>query len=1147
MYNWRAMNGSVHPRQKTKGRNTMKKRIISLLMAIVLAVSLLPVSVLATENASSGTCGSSLNWTLDSEGVLTISGTGEMTDYTEETPAPWIEYMDSIQVVMIEEGVTSIGEYAFYNCTNLAAVELDNSVITIGGHAFQGDSVLKTVVYIGSGEEWDSIRIGANNSEFVLADYYCSPIGGLLGTTLVWEIDPENKDLIISGEGAMPDFSGVGEAPWCQNEYADSIQSVLVVNGVTGVGNYGLTGLKSVTRVSLQPSVTRIGSHALEDMDSLTELKLPAGIEYVGDYAFSGMDGITCLRLPEGLTHIGDYAFSDMGTLEQVFMSDGAQEMGQGVFADCEKLIQVEFSQTLQKIGNGIFDGCPIEGVVFPETVTSIGNKLLSGSQVKYIAFEGKAPTIEWDEEDATPVFDGFSATVCYPFGDNSWTDAVKDSYGGDIAWVTMDLNEMALYLDYDGEVSLLGLYDFWYAYENYFNTEGTGENTTRAVILGEDVNLVSYDFHTPFYFCNLEEFRVDEANPYYTSVDGVLFTKDMKTIVAYPANKAGESYEIPDGVVTVGEFSFKSTRQLRHVTMADSVLAIEGFAFSQAALDSIVLGNNVESMGDSALSNSTVSSVIIPESCTDMMFDIFSGCENLHTIGPIGGDYDIQFGWKDYIPAYSFCTALGAMYNPYLTSIEIPASIKYIGYYAFHGCPYLSDVAFEDRTESAAAPVSEDSGIAVFARRTVARTDYIAREAFADCPSLEEIVIPEGYTTIDAEAFRGCENLKRVVLPSTITYVGESSFADCPSIEAVVFNGTDEEWANITFEEGNDSFLAPAPIVNYTVTFETNGGSSVDAQKVARGESAVEPAAPTKMGYTFEGWYADAEGTTAYDFTTPVTGDITIYAKWQKNSSSKPSYEASVAQPENGTIKLSSTTVKAGTIVVVTVTPDDGYVLDSLIILDKNGNAVEVTDNGDGTYAFKMPSGDISVEVIFAKTAEVPAFDDVKEGDYYYDAVVWAVENGITKGTDGGHFSPNASCTRAQMATFLWRAAGSPAPVGENPFADVSSGAYYYDAVLWAVKNGITKGTSDTTFAPDVTVTRGQTVAFMYRYVGTPLSEGDNAFSDVASDAYYAPAVQWAVNEGITNGTSDTTFSPLSDCTRGQIVTFLYRSVTNE
>ena len=251
--------------------------------------------------------------------------------------------------------------------------------------------------------------------------------------------------------------------------------------------------------------------------------------------------------------------------------------------------------------------------------------------------------------------------------------------------------------------------------------------------------------------------------------------------------------------------------------------------------------------------------------------------------------------------------------------------------------------------------------------------------------------------------------------------------------------------------------------------------------------------------------------------------------------------YTVNVENPSNGSVFVSPSRAERGETVTITVSPDDGYELDSLSVMAADGNEIDVTRLSDTRYSFIMPSGRVTVEATFTEI-ESEIFSDVPAGEYYYNAVYWAVENGITDGTSATTFSPNASCTRAQMVTFLWRAAGSPEPESTvNPFTDVFESAYYYDAVLWAVEQGITNGTSATTFSPDATVTRGQTVAFLWRYDGEPTA-GSSGFADVAPDAYYASAVAWAVENGITNGTGTTTFSPDADCVRAQIVTFLYR-----
>ena len=250
-------------------------------------------------------------------------------------------------------------------------------------------------------------------------------------------------------------------------------------------------------------------------------------------------------------------------------------------------------------------------------------------------------------------------------------------------------------------------------------------------------------------------------------------------------------------------------------------------------------------------------------------------------------------------------------------------------------------------------------------------------------------------------------------------------------------------------------------------------------------------------------------------------------------------------AKSEGGAVAVSPKSASKGATVTVTVTPESGYQVSSVQAVDKDGKKLTLTDKGDGKYSFVMPGSKVAVSASFAqvqKPEEKDPYGDVSKDSYYYDAVKWAAETGVTTGVGDGLFAPEWVCTRGQIVTFLWRASGSPAPKAtELPFTDVAADAYYAQAVLWAVENGITNGTSETTFGPDQTCTRAHAVAFLYRMSGSPAAAG-STFSDVAADAYYSTAVAWAVEKGITNGTSGTTFSPDDTCTRGQIVTFLYR-----
>ena len=273
---------------------------------------------------------------------------------------------------------------------------------------------------------------------------------------------------------------------------------------------------------------------------------------------------------------------------------------------------------------------------------------------------------------------------------------------------------------------------------------------------------------------------------------------------------------------------------------------------------------------------------------------------------------------------------------------------------------------------------------------------------------------------------------------------------------------------------------------------------------------------------------------------TEPVEYTFT-YSRPYSGSSSDPAYSVTVDKTENGSVTVSPKSASKGDTVTVTVKPDSGYVLETLTVTDKNGNELTLKDKGDGKYSFVMPDGKVSVEAEFVKTAAT-SFADVPANAYFADAVKWAVDKGITNGLTDTMFGPYASCTRAQIVTFLWRAAGSPEPKTASSFTDVPANAYYAKAVAWAVENGITNGMTATEFAPDATCTRGQSVTFLYRALKGSAG-ATSSFVDVPTNAFYADAVGWAVSGKVTDGTSNTTFSPNADCTRAEIVTFLYRA----
>lgn len=257
----------------------------------------------------------------------------------------------------------------------------------------------------------------------------------------------------------------------------------------------------------------------------------------------------------------------------------------------------------------------------------------------------------------------------------------------------------------------------------------------------------------------------------------------------------------------------------------------------------------------------------------------------------------------------------------------------------------------------------------------------------------------------------------------------------------------------------------------------------------------------------------------------------------------SDPTYAIEVNKDiQNGEVTVNRRYAERGDTVTITVKPDNGFKLDELTVIDKNGNELKLTDKGNGKYTFTMPASKVEIKATFVKEVETSPFSDVSTSAYYYEAVKWAQEKGITGGIGNGLFGPNQPCTRAQIVTFLWRAAGSPEPKSMSSFSDVSADSYYAKAVAWAVENGITTGTGDGKFSPDATCTRAQSVTFLFRAIGK-LVDSKAEFSDVLTDSYYANAVAWAVENGVTNGIGNGLFGPDNSCTRAQIVTFLFRA----
>ncbi len=381
-----------------------------------------------------------------------------------------------------------------------------------------------------------------------------------------------------------------------------------------------------------------------------------------------------------------------------------------------------------------------------------------------------------------------------------------------------------------------------------------------------------------------------------------------------------------------------------------------------------------------------------------------------------------------------------------------------------------------------------------------------------------------------------------------TATKTGDDQYSDIVATKTIII-----KQAVITITAKNQTAkVGDEKAPDLTGQCEITGLAKGEALKTPPTIAYAETPDLTKAG-TVAIVVKDAEVPDGGNYNSEIVyknGTLTISARPSSGgggSSSAPKYAVSVPSgTTGGAAKSNVSTAASGSTVTITVTPEDGYKLDSLTVTDAKGNDLKLTDKGNGKYSFTMPDGKVDVKPVFVKeAASEPAddlFRDVSANDYFYEPVKWAKENGITGGVSATLFAPHDGCTRAHTVTFLWRAAGSPEPKTTATFSDVVAGSYYAKAVSWAIENGITNGVGGGKFAPDAPCTRGQMAALLHRYQHTPKTEGGNPFSDVKASDYYYDAIRWAYATGVTTGTSATTFSPAQPCTRAQLITFLYR-----
>lgn len=982
----------------------MKKRLLSILLVLLTALTLLPLGALADSNNNK--CGENLTWKLDEIGILTISGTGDMYDYSSADPAPWSEYNDIIASITISDGVTSIGDNAFHSCC-AESIDLQcTSLVSIGKNAFSRCTMLT---------------------------------------------------------------------------------SIFIPESVQSIGSEAFSLCEGLSMVELPTTLTKIPDGIFTDCALLDSITIPDTVTEIGANAFSKCTEFSLTGLPDGIKSIGDAAFENCGNIESLLLPKTLESIGNAAFGGTA-IDKASFDGTPEKwvaIGG---DGCGIarDKIDFLEHICNFGGSWQYDTQKHW-----KQCSCNKTQNEGEHTGDGDTCTVCGA----ALSEALgSGSIDGGLSWslsrsgaLTIsgsgkmpDFSSVANAAPWDKQKGKIQSVVIESGVQSISGGAFSGCTALEKVIISDTVaqiDLNAFDGCTA-----LSDFDVAAENETFSSVGGVLFSAD-KELLRYPVGKSAD-YAVPSGTVAIAGGAFKDCSKLESLVIPDSVTAI----------------------GESAFEN---------------------------------------------------CAAL--------KRITLPKSITKLEALTFSGCAALAEIALSDGVKT------------------------LGEKVFSGCAALKSVRVPAEVTVIPAEAFFGCVSLESITIPKSVSHINERAFDGCTALKKVDYLGSDTDWSQVTKETGNNaldnaekSFTRTDHEHKYTDTVIpptcTERGCTVHL--CACGDKREDSYTPP-LGHNYKGGICvrcgildpNRDTQHEHDFIPTVTKPTCLTEGFTTYTCScgecyTKDYVSAVGH------KTQLQNAKAAGCLTGGYTGDEvctvcGKVFKQGSVIFALGHdpqparvkAPTCTESGYTGDLICMRCGDMTqigktvaaaghkffggvCSVCGTKGAEAaPEFDDVKPGAFYFDAVQWAVKNGITNGTGKSTFSPNTVCSRYQIVMFLWRAAGQPEAKAAVSFADVKPGDIFYEAVQWAVERGITKGTSSTSFSPFAPCTRGQIVTFLYRSAGSPKVSGACNFSDVSSGSFCHDAVIWASSEGITNGTSAGRFSPNEGCTRAQVVTFLYRA----
>ena len=1129
----------------------MKRRFFAMLLSLAMLFTLAPTAfaVETTKTTESqptemsGNCGAvgngdSVKWALtdvDGDGsyTLTISGDGAMADYianinnNTKATQPWRTSETGIKIekitkVVVSEKVTSIGAFAFNGLTGVSEYDIGAKVSTIskwaldtssakafklnGNTNFQTDKdgVLfskdgKTLIaYPGGSVVRDEYKVPSevtaiSDGAFVGCPIKKLTIGDNVKTKLPgWSFNGgvlEELDINCSFDSGT--FGQI-----------TTLKKVTLGNSITEIPKEAFLKCTGLQTVSIPSSLTKIGTQAFFGCSRLQNVTLPESLTEIGYQAFRDCDALTSITFPDNLQNLGEQAFliteSDrhVGSLRTVtfgknvpsfLTSSGATSTSPQLFTGQNQLKTVDMSRCeTTEISAGLFNGLTaLETIIFPTGLTEIGNNAFTNCKgLKSLDFPDSLATI------GESAFSGCTGLTYISYG-SGINDIGRNAFGGCTNVKVIDLHRAAN----------IG--------ETYDNGSGNGDsNLTHACI--RDAQYVKYYLRTE-----------SQAN----SVKGNL---EWGNNVAGGGNTSN-TYYVLNAIDAVLNYTGQTVTPTR-----------AGYTFGQ--WEAVTGSTTTQNVYTDANSWSLASPAVTVSPASANTYVNGSAVTLTATVSkPVHG-FNYSYQWYSNTSGSTeggdaISTATGATYFPSIAT----AGTTY--YYCVVTVKNGSDTTSATTAVVPVTAAKQAGSVTISKDKTTA--------TYGDNPFTFNYTASKTATVTSSN-------------PSVATVQDNNGAVTVTIVGAGTTKISVSFGADTNYSAASDEFTLTVnkatPSISISADPATMSGSGT-VKLTVRGvptEGSVEVTCDNGITVNNDGGTFTAtlpNETKTYTFTASYAGDdnhakasntcqVSVTRHTSSSSSSNPTYSVTTpSKSENGGVAVSSKNARKGDTVTVTVTPDAGYQLDKLTVTDKNGNVLKLTDKGNGKYSFTMPDGKVEVKAVFAKKVETSPFGDVSADAYYNQAVQWAQEKGITDGISSNLFGPKQPCTRSQIVTFLWRAAGSPEPKSTAAgMTDVVPGSYYAKAVAWAVENGITTGTAEGTFSPDATCTRAQAVTFLARAQNAKAT-GKTAFSDVPADSYFADAVAWAQANGVTTGTSETTFSPDSDCTRAQIVTFLYRA----